>query len=64
MIAKKYSVALWGDENVLQSSLAAVVNILCFQGWSTGLLPRWGTKIPHAVRHGQKILKRKKKKIF
>ena len=62
MIAKKYSVALWDDENVLQKSLAAVVKILCFQCGSTGLLPRWGTKIPHAMRHGQKIKKKKRKK--
>ena len=62
MIAKKYSVALWDDENVLQKSLAAVVKILCFQCGSTGLLPRWGTKIPHAMRHGQKIKKKERKK--
>lgn len=62
MIAKKYSVALWDDENVLQKSLAAVVKILCFQCGSTGLLPRWGTKIPHAMRHGQKIKKKKKER--
>ena len=55
VIANKYSVALWGDENVLQNALAAVVKILCFQCGSTGLLPCCGTKTPHAMRHGQKI---------
>ena len=27
----------------------------------TGLLPGWGTKIPHVTGHGQKLKKKKKK---
>ena len=27
-----------------------------------GLIPGWGTKIPHAAEHGQKVKKKKKKK--
>ena len=41
-----------------------VVRTPCFHYRGTGLTPGWGTKIPQAVRCGQKKKKEKKIKTF
>ena len=32
--------------------------------WGTGLIPGWGTKIPHAMCHGKKKTQKPNKKIY
>ena len=41
-----------------------VVRTLCFTAKGVGSVPGWGTKIPQAMKHGQKKKKREREKYM